>query len=75
MGGFHGCLSQINVFDRVLDFVIEIPRMLVSPYSSQYQGTLLRWAEFIKNGLVWHVQPSTVQDSSMGTVTGKLSFS
>lgn len=45
--GFTGCISQFNIYSRILDFVTEIPEMYKL---RNLTGDLLQWAEFTLHG-------------------------
>ncbi|XP_071129049.1 uncharacterized protein [Mytilus edulis] len=55
--GFRGYVSQLNIYNRALDFNSEIPDTLTSPRVA-YPGTILRWNEFVYYKGVQPVYPS-----------------
>lgn len=55
--GFRGYVSQLNIYNRALDFNSEIPDTLTSPRVA-YSGTILRWNEFVYYKGVQPVYPS-----------------
>ncbi|XP_033732292.1 uncharacterized protein LOC117321818 [Pecten maximus] len=57
--GFEGCISQVNIFSRILDTNTELPSMMFNTFADGTHGDILQWAEFELWGLVRRVRPST----------------
>jgi hypothetical protein len=64
--GFRGYVSQLNVYNRALDFENEMPRLLTEPRRI-FSGTILRWNEFIYHRGVQPVYPSSAQKQCTGS--------
>ncbi|KAK3579233.1 hypothetical protein CHS0354_033303 [Potamilus streckersoni] len=61
--GFRGYISQVNVYNRPLDFVSEIPQLVTKPKIVFIPGSILQWNEYSLIHGVRQVIPSTFQGS------------
>ncbi|XP_060063970.1 uncharacterized protein LOC132544399 [Ylistrum balloti] len=62
VGGFLGCISQVNIFSYILDTNVEVPSLMINPFTVGGRGDVLQWNEFELHGLVSRIRPSTVMD-------------
>ncbi|XP_067671780.1 uncharacterized protein [Haliotis asinina] len=58
---FHGCVSQVNLYSRHLDFESEAAGLDRSPLAAKSQGLVMRWAELNTHGSTLIVEPSTAK--------------
>lgn len=64
--GFRGYVSQLNVYNRALDFETETPLLHNDP-RKVFSGSILRWNEFIYHRGVQPVYPSSAQKQCSGS--------
>ncbi|XP_061175426.1 uncharacterized protein LOC133184388 [Saccostrea echinata] len=63
--GFRGYVSQLNIYNRALSFENEMPQLITDP-RKVFDGTILRWNEFIYHRGVQPVYPSSAQKQCTG---------
>ncbi|XP_069124102.1 uncharacterized protein [Argopecten irradians] len=63
-GRFQGCISQVNIFGRILETNGQLPRTMSNTFSADSLGDVLQWVEFELLGLVNRIRPSTRLDPS-----------
>ncbi|XP_062611525.1 uncharacterized protein LOC134273339 [Saccostrea cucullata] len=64
--GFRGYVSQLNIYNRALSFETEMPQLITEP-RKVFDGTILRWNEFIYHRGVQPVYPSSAQKQCTGS--------